>query len=79
MSCKFRKARGNVDAMAFSGRRKGAATFLPLGKFTAPPATFLIPLQTPGVPEEWDLQGQALIKDQPIGLPSDLVQLIVRA
>ena len=79
VSCKFRKARNNIAGVAFSGRRKGAAAFVPLGRFTATPATFLIPLQTPGVPEEWDLQGRALIKDVEIGLPSDLVQLIVRA
>ena len=46
--------------------------------FTATPATFLIPLQTAGSPEAWELQGQALIKDVPIGLPSDIVPVLIR-
>ena len=78
VQCKFRKARGNIDAMAFFGRRGGTVPLVSLGRFTSTPATFTIPLLTPGTSETWDLQGRALIKDVDIGSPSDLVQVIVR-
>lgn len=79
MLVKFRKARGQIDAVAIAGRRTGTTAWVPLGTFTATPATFLVALQTPGVPETWDLQAQALIKDAKIGVPSDIVTAIVRA
>ncbi len=78
VQCKFRKARSNIDAMAFFGRRVGASALVSLGRFTSTPATFSIPLQTPGAPEVWELEGRALKKDVEVGIPSDLVQVTVR-
>lgn len=78
VTCKFRKAGGEISAMAFSGRRVGTVAWVDLGRFTATPASLHIPLQTPGIPEVWEFQGQALIKDAPIGIPSDHVQVLVR-
>ena len=76
--CKFRKARRSIDAMKFMGRKSGSATWTDFGRFTSIPATLAIPLQTPGSPEQWELMGQALIKDQPIGMPGDLLVILVR-
>lgn len=77
-ACKFRKARRNIDAMKFLGRKAGTPVWVDLGRFTATPATFHIPLQTPGNPEQWELMGRALIKDQEIGIASDLLEVLVR-
>ena len=76
--CKFRKARGNVDAMAFFGRRLGVAAWTPLGRFTATPATFPVPVQAASSAEVWELQGRALVKDAEIGTPSAILQVVVR-
>ena len=78
VSAKYRKARGKIDAMKFLGRRSGTPAWVDLGRFTATPATFHIPLTTPGNPEQWDLMGRALIKDVEIGIASDLLEVLVR-
>lgn len=77
-SCKFRKARGNVQAMKFLGRKVGTVAWVDLGRFMATPATMHIPLTTPGLPEQWELMGRALIKDQEIGIASDLLEVLIR-
>ena len=76
--CKFRKARRNIDAMKFMGRKSGTMGWTELGRYTATPASLHIPLQTPGSPEQWELMGRALVKDQEIGLASDLLVVLVR-
>ena len=76
--CKFRKARSNIDAMKFMGRKSGLPGWVNLGTYTATPASLHIPLQTPGSPEQWDLMGRALVRDVEIGLPSNLLQVLVR-
>ncbi len=78
VSCKFRKARGNVDAMNFKGRSSGSVAWLDLGSFMATPASIHIPLTTPGTPELWQLVGRALVRDAHIGLASDALEVLVR-
>ena len=78
VSAKFRKARGSVTGVAFSGRRKGSGAFTDLGRFTVSPASLHIPIATPGQPEEWELQAQAFKGDTLIGTPSDIKPVLVR-
>ncbi len=78
VSVKFRKANGRVDAMSFRGRKAGTAGWSELGKFMATPASLHIPLTVAGQPEEWEIQGQAYVKDSPVGLPSQIVTVLVR-
>jgi hypothetical protein len=46
------------------------------GRFS--PATLEIPIATPGVAEDWQIQALAILKDQPVGTASDFVQVLVR-
>jgi len=78
VSAKFRKARGSVTGVAFSGRKKGSAAFTDLGRFTVSPASLHIPIATPGQPEEWELQAQAFKGDTLIGTHSDIKPVLVR-
>ena len=78
VSAKFRKARGSVTGVAFSGRRKSGGAFTDLGRFTVSPASLHIPIATPGQPEEWELQAQAFKRDTLIGTPSDIKPVLVR-
>ena len=47
-----------------------------IGRFTAPTFHVLIPM-TGTEPEQWESQGQVFAQDQPFGLPSDIVDVIV--
>ncbi|HEY5037215.1 MAG TPA: hypothetical protein VII74_08810, partial [Chthoniobacterales bacterium] len=47
VSVKFRKARGAITGMAFSGHKSGSATVVDLGRFTVSPASLHIPIGTP--------------------------------
>lgn len=38
---------------------------------TVSPATLEVPITTPGVAEEWEIQFQPYLKDQPVGIASD--------
>ena len=79
VSAKFRKAGGHIDAMGFTGRKMaGAGAWLDLGRFMATPATLHIPIAVAGQPEEWEIRGQAYIRDTPVGLPSEIATVLVR-
>ncbi len=78
VTVKFRKARGNVQAMKFKGRKAGGSAWTELGIFLATPASLHIPLTTPGTPEQWELSGRAMVKNDEIGIPSDLLEVLVR-
>jgi hypothetical protein len=74
----FRKARGQVEGMHFNGRKTGTTAWVVLGRFTGTPASLHIPIATPGQPEQWELQGQAVKRDVLIGLPSAIITVLVR-
>ena len=78
VGARSRKARRNIDAMKFQGRKSGTLAWVDLGRFTATPASVHIPLTTQGNPELWEMTGRALIKDAEIGLASDLLEVLVR-
>ena len=75
---KFAKARGNVDGMAFQGRKSGSGTWVDLGRFNSTPAILTIPITTAGQPEEWDIKGRALKRDVEIGMESMSLGVLVR-
>ena len=75
----FRKARGKIPGVKFFGRKIGTTTLVPLGDVrTVSPATLKIPITTPGVAEEWEIQARACLKDQLVGIASDFVPVLVR-
>lgn len=78
VSAKFRKARGAITGMAFSGHKSGSANVVDLGRFTVSPASLHIPIGTPGQAEVWEIWGQALKGDTLIGKPSDHKEVLVR-
>ncbi len=75
----FRKARGNIQGGKFLGRKIGTAL---LHSFpdtrTVSPATLDVPITTPGVAEEWEIQFQPYLKDQAVGIASDFATVLVR-
>jgi hypothetical protein len=75
---KFRKARGAITGMAFSGHKSGSATVVDLGRFAVTPASLPIPITTPGQAEVWEIWGQALKGDTLIGQASDHKEVLVR-
>jgi hypothetical protein len=75
---KFRKARGHISGMEFTGRKSGTSNWANLGRFTVATASLDIPIATPGQPENWEIQGQALRNDKPIGIQSDIKPVTVR-
>ena len=77
VSGKYRKARGKADGIILRARKVGTSTFAEIGRFTAPTFHVLIPM-TGTEPEQWEIQGQVFAKDQPFGLPSDIVEVIVK-
>ena len=78
VSAKFRKAGGKIAAMSFQGRKAGTSTWSDLGRFMATPAMLHIPIATPGQPEEWEIQGQAYLKDSAVGVESAIQTVLVR-
>ena len=77
VSGKFRKARGKADGIIIRARKVGATAFAEVGRFTATPFNVLIPLMGTE-PERWEIEGQVFARDQPFGLPSDIVEVIVK-
>ena len=77
VSGRFRKASGNADGVVIRGRKLGTTTFAELGRFTATPFNVHIPTTTTE-PERWEIEAQVFKKDQPFGIPSDIVEVIVR-
>lgn len=75
----FRKASGKVQGGKFLGRKIGTAVLHTFPDVrTVSPATLEVPIATPGVAEEWEFQFQPYLKDQPVGLASDFVTVLVR-
>ncbi len=75
----FRKARGNIVGVKFFGRKIGTTTLMDLGGLrTVSPTTLEIPIATPGVAEEWEIQARAVVKDDLVGIASDFAPVLVR-
>jgi hypothetical protein len=75
----FRKASGNIQGGKFLGRKIGTATLYAFPDVrTVSPATLEVPLTTPGVAEEWEIQFQPYLKDQAVGIVSDFATVLVR-
>ena len=78
VQAKFRKARGNITGVAFTGRKTGSSNWMDLGKFTVSPASLHVPITTPGQAEQWEIQARAFKGDTMIGLVSDIKTVLVR-
>lgn len=77
VSGKFRKAHGNIEGVVLRGRRRGSASWTELGRFKATP--FSAPVPVAGVePEEWEFQARAIKRDIETGIPSDIVETVVK-
>jgi hypothetical protein len=74
---KFRKAHGNIDGIVLRGRHHGSASWLELGRFKATPFSAYIPVDGVG-PEEWEFQARALKRDIEVGMPSEIVEAVVK-
>ena len=73
---KFRKAYGHIDALNLYGRKAGTTGWTLLKTCLVSPFTAGVPLAG-GAPEAWEFQGRAVIKDEEIGLPSDIVPMLI--
>ncbi|HEV7401565.1 MAG TPA: hypothetical protein VGO11_01515 [Chthoniobacteraceae bacterium] len=74
---KFRKAGGQIDGINLYGRKEGTMAWIFLGRFNATPFSALVPLAG-AAPEPWEFLARAVKRDVEIGVPSDVVQVIVR-
>ena len=74
---KFRKANGNVDSINLYGRKSGTTAWAALGHFTATPFGASVPVAGPN-PEQWEFQARAVKRDVEFGLPSMIIEQIVR-
>ncbi len=77
VSGKFRKARGNVEGINLYGRRAGTTAWQGLGRFTATPFSASVPVAGPG-PEAWEFRAVAVRRDVEFGVPSVILEQIVR-
>jgi hypothetical protein len=75
---KFRKASGEIDGIHLYLRRKGETAFTFVKFFSRSPGTDLTPVKVPGTPEERDYQARAVLADAEVGLPSDILNVLVR-
>ncbi len=75
---KFRKAGGNIDGINLYGRRLGTTAWGLLGRYTATPCTATVHTTTPDAPQEWEFQARAVKRDVELGVPSDIVAVIIR-
>ena len=75
---KLAKAGGEVDANAVYYRRKGQTVWIKLGIFMQAEIIDHTPCATPGQPEEREYQVRSVIKDEEIGIASDIETVIVR-
>lgn len=73
---KFRKAYGQIDALNFYGRKAGTTDWTLLKTCMVSPFTAGVPLAG-SAPEAWEFQGRAVVKDVEIGLPSDIVPVLI--
>src|SRR5215204_3998363 len=60
-------------ASSSPARKMGTTTFAEVGRFTATPFHVLIPMTTTEA-ERGEIEGKVFAKDQPFGLPSDIVE-----
>lgn len=71
--------KNNTDGVNIYRRRKGSLTWEFLARDTVSPYEDRIQLQNPGQPEHWEYRAIAVIKDQEIGQPSDVVEIVIGA
>lgn len=69
--------KGNIDGINIYRRRKGSLTWEFVARDTVSPYEDRIQLQVPGQPEHWEYCAIAVIKDQEIGQPSDVVEVVI--
>lgn len=69
--------KNSTDGVNIYRRRKGALTWEFLARDTVSPYEDRIQLQNPGQPEHWEYRAIAVIKDQEIGQPSDVVEVVI--
>ena len=69
--------KGNTDGVNIYRRRKGSLTWEFVARDTVSPYEDRIQLQVPGQPEHWEYCAIAVIKDQEIGQPSDVVEVVI--
>lgn len=65
-----------VDSVNIYYRRRGEVTWQLVARSTRSPFEHRIQLENPGVPEHWEYQALGVIKDEEIGQPSDIVEVI---
>ncbi len=71
--------KNNTDGINLYRRRKGELEWQFVARDTISPYEDRIQLQQPGQPEHWEYRAIAVLKDQEIGQPSDVVEVIVGA
>lgn len=69
--------KGSTDGVNIYRRRKGSLTWEFVARDTVSPYEDRIQLQNPGQPEHWEYCAIAVIKDQEIGQPSDVVEVVI--
>ncbi|MFN7116689.1 MAG: hypothetical protein ACK4TA_07790 [Saprospiraceae bacterium] len=69
--------KGDTDGVNIYRRRKGSLTWEFVARDTVSPYEDRIQLQNPGQPEHWEYCAIAVIKDQEIGQPSDVVEVVI--
>lgn len=69
--------KGSTDGINIYRRRKGSLTWEFVARDTVSPYEDRIQLQNPGQPEHWEYCAIAVIKDQEIGQPSDVVEVVI--
>ena len=73
---KFRKAYGRIDALNLYGRPAGTIAMKLIKTCLTATFTATVPLVGSG-PEAWEFLGRAVIKDAEIGIPSDIVPMLI--
>ena len=69
--------KNNTDGINLYRRRKGELQWQFVARDTVSPYEDRIQLQNPGQPEHWEYRAIAVLKDQEIGQPSDVVEVVV--
>ena len=66
-----------TDGINLYHRKKGEATWIFLARDTKSPYDDHITLETPNQPEHWEYRAFGIIDDAEIGLPSDIVEVVI--
>ncbi len=69
--------KGSTDGVNIYRRRKGSLTWEFVARDTVSPYEDRIQLQNLGQPEHWEYCAIAVLKDQEIGQPSDVVEVVI--